>query len=308
MGNKMKMNLQMFASRDFPEVGLQTQASLGNFLEKSIDYTHRFSTDLTGFLDAIGITRQFPVQDGFKVTIYGEPNVDLKDGAVPEGEIIPLSKVTPVPVSEKEVILKKYRKAASAEAIQRYGLDQAINLTDEALIKEIQKGIRDDLFGSVQAGQAQENLNDTNGMQGALATAWGTLQTVFDDDAVRVVVFSHPMDVAQAVADKEITLETQFGLNYYTAATGTVVFASTQVTQGSIYATAPENLQVAFVPSNGEAGQAFGLVSDDTGFMGMKHFVHNESATQQTLIMSGVLIFPERIDGVIQVPLTNLVG
>lgn len=306
MKNKMKMNLQYFATRDFPEPNLQTQSSLGNFLEKSIDYTHRFSDDLTGFLDALGITRQFPVQEGFKITVYGKPNVDLKDGVVAEGDIIPLSKVTPVPVDEKKIILKKYRKATSAEAIQRYGMDQAVNITDEALIKEIQKGIRDDLFGTVQAGQAQENLKD--GMQGALATAWGALQTVFDDDAVRVVAFSHPMDVAQAVADKEITLETQFGLNYYTAATGTVVFASTQVARGSIYATAPENLQVAYVASNSEVGQAFGLTSDDTGFIGMKHFVHNESATQQTLVMSGVLIFPERIDGVVQIPLTNLEG
>lgn len=306
--NLLGMNLQYFASQDFPEANLQTQTSLGNFVEKSVDYSYRFADELTGFLDALGITRQFAVQEGFKIKQYGKPEVDLKDGNVAEGEIIPLSKVTPKEVSEKEITLKKYRKATSAEAIQRFGLDQAVNITDEALVKEIQKGVRDNLFGMVQAGQATPNLNDANGLQGALATAWGALNTVFDDDAVRVVAFSNPMDVAQALADKEITLETQFGLNYYTSATGTVVFSTTQVAVGSIYATAPENLQVAFIPANGEAGRAFGLTADSTGFMGMKHFLHDESATQQTLIMSGILIFPERVDGVVKVPLVNLEG
>lgn len=294
------------ATQNFPEANLQTQASLGNFIEKSIDYSNRFADELTGFAEALGITRPFAVQEGFKIQLYTKPEVDLADGDVAEGDIIPLSKVTPQPHSEKEIILKKYRKATSAEAIQRYGIDQAINLTDDALVSEIQKGIRDDLFAMVQAGQETENLSD--GLQGALASAWGAVQVAFEDDVTGTVVFAHPLDVAETIANKELTLETRFGLNYYTDATGTTVFTSTQVERGSIYATAPDNLQIAYIPANGEYGRAFGLVSDSTGYLGMKHFVHDESATQQTLVMSGVLMFPERVDGVIKVPLTGTSG
>ena len=289
------------ATQNFPEANLQTQAVLGNFIEKSVDYSNRFADELTGFAEALGITRPFAVQEGFKIQLYTKPEVDLADGDVAEGDIIPLSKVTPQPHSEKEITLKKYRKATSAEAIQRYGIDQAINLTDDALVGEIQKGIRDDLFAMVQAGQETENLSD--GLQGALASAWGAVQVAFEDDVTGTVVFAHPLDVAETIANKELTLETRFGLNYYTDATGTTVFTSTQVERGSIYATAPENLQIAYIPANGEYGRAFGLVSDSTGYLGMKHFVHDESATQQTLVMSGVLMFPERVDGVIKVPL-----
>lgn len=289
------------ATQNFPEANLQTQAVLGNFIEKSVDYSNRFADELTGFAEALGVTRPFAVQEGFKIQLYTKPEVDLADGDVAEGDIIPLSKVTPQPHSEKEIKLKKYRKATSAEAIQRYGIDQAINLTDDALVGEIQKGIRDDLFAMVQAGQETENLSD--GLQGALASAWGAVQVAFEDDVTGTVVFAHPLDVAETIANKELTLETRFGLNYYTDATGTTVFTSTQVERGSIYATAPENLQIAYIPANGEYGRAFGLVSDSTGYLGMKHFVHDESATQQTLVMSGVLMFPERVDGVIKVPL-----
>lgn len=290
------------AAQNFPEANLQTQAVLDKFIEKSIDYTTNFSSELTGFAQALGITRPFAVQDGFKIKMYTKPDVELADGNVAEGDIIPLSKVTPKPHSEKEITLKKYRKATSAEAIQRYGLDQAINLTDEALIAEIQKGVRDDLFTMVQAGQETDNLS--TGLQGALASAWGAVQVAFEDDTVGTIVFAHPLDVAETIANKSLTLENRFGLNYYTDATGTTVFTSTQVARGSIYATAPSNLQIAFIPANSDLGQSFNLTADSTGFLGMKHFVHDSTMTHQTLVASGILMFPERVDGVIKVPLT----
>lgn len=291
------------ASKNYPETNLQTVPSLDKFQEKSIDYTYRFTESLTDFQNAIGVSRSMPVQEGMTIKLYGKPEVDLADGNVAEGDLIPLSSVTPQEVSTKEINLKKYRKATSGEAIQRYGLDAAINLTDDALIKEVQKNIRTDLFSLVQSGEAQDNLNAGNGLQGALATAWGALQTIFEDDTVSVVVFAHPMDVAQAIADKELTLETAFGLNYYTSATGTIVFTTTQVEQGTIYSTASENLVVAYIPANSELGNSFALTSDETGYIGMKHFVENESMTHQTLLVSGVLMFPERLDGVVKVSL-----
>lgn len=291
------------ASKNYPETNLQTVPSLDKFQEKSIDYTYRFTESLTDFQNAIGVSRSMPVQEGMTIKLYGKPEVDLADGNVAEGDLIPLSSVTPQEVSTKEINLKKYRKATSGEAIQRYGLDAAINLTDDALIKEVQKNIRTDLFTLVQSGEAQDNLNAGNGLQGALATAWGALQTIFEDDTVSVVVFAHPMDVAQAIADKELTLETAFGLNYYTSATGTIVFTTTQVAQGTVYATASENLVVAYIPANSELGNSFALTSDETGYIGMKHFVENESMTHQTLLVSGVLMFPERLDGVVKVSL-----
>jgi hypothetical protein len=291
------------ASKNYPETNLQTVPSLDKFQEKSIDYTYRFTESLTDFQNAIGVSRSMPVQEGMTIKLYGKPEVDLADGNVAEGDLIPLSSVTPQEVSTKEINLKKYRKATSGEAIQRYGLDNAINLTDDALIKEVQKNIRTDLFTLVQSGEAQDNLNAGNGLQGALATAWGALQTIFEDDTVSVVVFAHPMDVAQAIADKELTLETAFGLNYYTSATGTIVFTTTQVAQGTVYATASENLVVAYIPANSELGNSFSLTSDETGYIGMKHFVENESMTHQTLLVSGVLMFPERLDGVVKVSL-----
>lgn len=300
----LKLNIQHFASQSFPEPNLQTVQNLDNFKAKSVDFVYRFQQDLVDLQKALGITRLMPVSSGMTIELLGKPEVTLADGNVAEGDLIPLSKVKPTVASTKKITLKKYRKATSAEAIQTYGTDKAVDITDAALIKEVQNNVRKDLFTLVQSGTAQTNLNQGNGLQGALATVWGNLQVIFEDDTVKPIVFAHPMDVAQAVADKKMTLENAFGLNYYTDLTGTIVFTSTQVTRGHVYGTAAENLVIAYIPAGtSDLGRQFGLTSDSTGFIGMKHFLHNETLTQQTLLVSGVLMFPERLDGVVKVPL-----
>lgn len=294
------------AQQNFPEANLQNRQNFSNLEPIAIDFTHRFGENFRSFIEALGITRQMPVSQGMHIKIYANPEVDLADGNVPEGELIPLSKVTPQVEDTKEITLKKYRKATSGESINTYGLNEAVNITDAALVRDVQKNIRDDLFGVIQAGQAVDNLN-VGTLQGALATAWGNLQTIFEDDAITTVAFAHPLDIANEIANKNLTLENQFGLNYYTTVTGTIVFATSQVEQGSVYATASENLVVAYInPSNSDLAQTFNLASDEFGYIGATHFLHHETLTQQSLFVSGVLIFPERIDGVIKVAIEDV--
>ena len=306
MVERLKLNLQHFANQEFPEQNLQTMESLDKFKEKSVDFTYRFEKSLKDFQQAIGVSNLMPVTEGMTIKLYNGMDVELADGDVAEGDLIPLSKVTPKVEETKEIKLKKYRKATSGEAIQKYGLDQAIDKTDAALVKEIQKNVRKELFTLIQSGSAQTNLNPANGLQGALATAWGSLQTVFEDDAIKTVVFANPIDIAQAVADKQMSLENAFGLQYYTDLTGTIVFSTTQVEKGTIYATAAENLVIAYIPAGtSELGRSFALTSDNTGFLGMTHFLHHETLTHQTLLVSGVLMFPERLDGVVKISLAK---
>src|SRR5690625_2476569 len=183
----LKLDIQFFAGRadNYPEPNTQMQDNFSELDAKSIDYAYRFGENFSKFIEALGITRQIPVQEGFTLTMYKAPVVDLKDGNVGEGELIPLSKVTPQPADTKTISLKKYRKVTTAEAIQKYGRDEAINMTDDALIKEVQKSIRDYLFDTIKThGTEQANLN-AGTLQGALASAWGALEVLFEDDAIR---------------------------------------------------------------------------------------------------------------------------
>lgn len=209
--------------------------------------------------------------------------------------------MTPKPAETKEITLKKYRKVTTAESIQKYGRDEAINRTDEELIKEVQKEVRDYLFDTIKThGTEQPNLN-AGTLQGALASAWGALEVLFEDDVITTVAFVNPMDVANEIANKEITLETQFGLRYYTDVTGTTVFLNNTIPQGEVHATAADNLQVAYISANSDLFDEFDMFTDEFGYIGVAHGKTLEILSVQTVLVSGVLIFPERLDGMVKI-------
>lgn len=298
----LKLNIRQFdRADDYPEPNTQMQDNFSELEAKSIDYAYKFGENFSKFIEALGITRQIPVQDGFTLTMYTAPDVELEDGDVGEGELIPLSKVTPKPAKTKEISLKKYRKVTTAEAIQRYGRDEAINNTDDALVKEVQKSVRDYLFDTVKEyGTNQDNLN-LGTLQGALASAWGSLEVLFEDDEITSVAFVNPMDVATEIANKDISLETQFGLRYYTDVTGTVVILNNTIPKGEVYATAADNLQVAYISADSEAYKEFNMFTDEFGYIAVAHGQQLETMSVQTVLASGVLIFPERLDGMVKV-------
>lgn len=303
---KLNMNLQYFARGDnYPEDNLQNTLSLEHLEAKAIDYTYRFGENFSKFIEALGITRQIPVQEGFTITMYNAPEVDLADGNVGEGELIPLSKVRPQPAETKVITLDKYRKVTTIEAIQKYGsADLAVNETDDALVRELQKGIRDDLFATIKHPQAAQQVNVAEGtLQGALATAWAALETLFEDDDISVVAFVNPWDIATEIGNKELTLENRFGLNYYTDVTGTIVFTSTRIDRGTVFATASENIQLAYISGNSAGYQAFNMVTDEFGYIGMVHDREINNLTIETVLASGILLFPERLDGIVKVDL-----
>ena len=296
----------MATSQTFPETNLTGKADLKNAI--TIDVTNTFKENLNKLIEMLGITRKISLTSGSTIKLYKGYNVTLGsgDGNVPEGEIIPLSKVAQVEAETKTVGLKKYRKATSGEAIALYGTDNAIANTDEALIRKIQKGIRTSLVTGIKKGtETQTALG--HGFQGALASAWGKLQTLFEDYGVEnAVVFANPLDIAKYVANAQVTTQTAFGLTYLVDFTGTVIISTTDITQGEIWATVPENIVFAYInPSQSDVAKAFGLASDETGYIGMTHFTDEQTLTYQTLVLSGIEIYAERLDGIVKVQLTE---
>ena len=173
----LRLDLQFFAENNLTVTGDLARV-------QSIDFVNRFEGNLSKLIEALGITRKLPLSEGMTIKTYTS-SVTLANGNVPEGDVIPLSKVTSVPGPSYEVALKKYRKAVSGEAIQRHGFDQAVNETDEKMLREIQKGIRSDFFTFLGTGTGLATATD---LQGAFAQAWGRVQTLFEDDSVQTIV------------------------------------------------------------------------------------------------------------------------
>lgn len=294
----------MATTQTFPEANLTGTADLKNAI--TIDVTNTFKENLNKLIEMLGVTRKISLTSGSTIKTYKGYTATLADGTVPEGEVIPLSKVTQVEAETKTVNLKKYRKATSGEAIALYGTDNAIANTDEALIRQIQKGIRTSLVTGIKTGTGTQTAFG-NGFQGALASAWGQLQVLFEDYGVEnAVVFANPLDIAEYVAKAQVTTQTAFGLTYLVDFTGTVIISTTDIAKGEIWATVPENIVFAYInPSQSDVAKAFGLAADETGYIGMTHFTDEQTLTYQTLVLSGIEIFAERLDGIVKVQITN---
>lgn len=226
----------------------------------------------------------------------------LQSGAVDEGEVIPLSQYETTKTPVGEITLKKWRKAVSAEAIKKSGYNASVVETDNALLRDVQAGIRSDLFSFLNGTITGSTAVTGNGLQEALANAWAQLQIKFEDDTAEAVYFVNPLDVAPYLAKANISTQTAFGMNYVEdfLGLGTVIMSS-RITQGEFVATAKENLIMYYLTMNGDIANAFELTADETGYIGIKSGYQNEARAQiESLVMSGIDILVEYAAGVIK--------
>lgn len=264
---------------------------------REIDFTYRFSESIKKLMEALGVTRKIPKQAGTVLKAYKATGT-LQDGNVAEGDLIPLSKYITQPVSFDEITLKKWRKATSAEAIVEKGYNQAVVMTTDAMLKDVQKGIRASFFSFLGTGTGVAK-GDT--FQATLAQSWGQLQVLFEDDDIQSVYFMNPLDVADYLATANISLQTAFGMTYVEnfLGLGTVIFNSS-VPKGKIYATAKDNLVLYYIPVNGaDLNEAFSFTSDKTGLIGIHEAPDYTNMTASDTVVSGIVLFAERLDGVV---------
>ena len=277
------------------ETNLITSADLAKARE--VDFTYTFNQSIKKLMEALGVTRRIAKQAGTVIKAYKATGT-LHDGNVAEGDLIPLSKYTTEPVNFEEITLKKWRKATSAEAIIEKGYSQAVTMTTDAMLKDVQKGIRKNFFDFLATGTGKATGST---FQATLAQAWGQLQVLFEDDEIAAVYFMNPLDVADYLATANISLQTAFGMTYVKdfLGLGTVIFNSS-VPKGKIYATAADNIVLYYIAVNGaDLGEAFNFTSDDTGLIGIHETPDYTNMTASDTVVSGIVLFAERIDGVV---------
>ena len=261
------------------------------------DFDLQFTGNLQKLTEALGVTRKIAVQEGATLKMLKVTGT-LESGTVAEGELIPLSKYETEEVPVGEVKLNKWRKGTTAEAILKGGYDQAVGATTDKMVKDIQKTIRGDLFKFMATGTGTATGAT---LQAALANGWGKLAVLFEDDAVETVYFLNPMDVSDYLGTAQVEMQTLFGMNYIKNFLGLGdVFLNSNVPAGKYYATAKENIVLYYVNVGaGDIKSAFGLTTDETGYIGINEYPDKATARVIDLVMSGVTFFPERKDGIV---------
>lgn len=279
---------------------------------KSIDFANKMGDRLNKLFEALGVTNKIPMSVGSALKQYRFNVIDSEapNGDVAEGDIIPLTKVERELVNITELEFRKFRKSTSAEAIQSHGYDLAINRTDAELIRYVQKKFRTDFFETIEG--AVNNADRTNNealsaknLQGALSRGRANLSVLLDDE-VTPIALVNPNDVAGHLADGFINSNgSQFGLNLLTPYVGVQVIEFADVPQGTVYMTTAENLNVAYANPQGELGRAFNFATDQTGFVGVLHDIQSNRLTADTVFASAISMFPENVDAVIAVEITD---
>lgn len=283
-----KLNLQLFA-----EENLTTDLAP----EISIDHVSKFEGNIKELQKVLGVTEMVPMSEGTVVKIYKLNQVNTPAQVAP-GEVIPLTQFDRKVDRTIELELKFYRKETTAKAIQTSGKEIAINTTDERLVSNIQKQIKKDFFDALAAGTGTASGTD---LQDTLSDIWGELQEVYEDEDASPIFFINPKDVSAYLGKAQVEMQQAFGFTYIETflGLGTAVI-SPKVAKGKPIGTAKENLHGVFSPaSSGDAGASLGLKADETGFVGMTHYIAHDKGNVGTLAMSGVRFYPELLDGVV---------
>ncbi len=273
---------------------------------REVDFVSQFThTSLNKLIEVLGVTRKIPMMEGTTMYMYSTSGT-LQSGAVAEGEIIPLSKYEQTKTAVGEITLNKWRKAVTAEAIKKSGLTTALNETDTALLRDVQKGIRTSFFSFLNGTITGSTAATGVGLQAALAAAWGQLQVKFEDDTAQAVYFVNPQDIADYLGSANISIQTVFGMNYIEnfLGLGTVIMSS-QITKGTFVATAKENIVMYYLTMSGDVANAFKLTTDETGYVGINSgYQNNERAQIESLVMDGIQFLVDYAAGVVKGTIT----
>lgn len=279
------------------ETNLITKTVLSDAQVREQEFALLFEDDLRKLTEALGVTRKIAKQAGYKLKTYKATGT-LASGVVAEGETIPLSAYKIEKIDYADLTLKKWRKATSAEAIAEYGYNQAVTMTTDRMAKDIAKGIRTSFFAQLANGTG---VATGNSLQKVLANAWGQLQILFEDTDSTPVYFVNPLDVADYLGSANITTQQAFGMSYIEDFLGLgTVFMNSSVPQGSVYATARDNVVMYYIAVNGaDLGNVFEFTADASGYVGIHEHADYDNMTASDTAVSGVTFFAEKLDGIV---------
>ena len=266
----------------------------------SVDHNQRLVEGIQTLQEILGVTEMQEMPAGTQIKLYKVTQVNTPS-QVGEGEDIPLTEIKRELASTIELSLKKYRKATTAEAIQKSGRDVALNMTDEKLLKSVQKDIKSAFFSAVQPVSGTTAADAGSTTQEALANIWAKAAVKFEDEDVEMIYFIHPNDVASYLASAAISVQNKFGFKYVEDFLGLgSAFITPSVTENAPFGVPKENLNGAFAPIGGDVAAEFGLTSDATGLVGTTHSANKTNASIETLIMSNVVFYVEDLSAIIK--------
>lgn len=271
---------------------------------REIDFVTRFERNWEHLREILGIMRPIKKQPGAVLkSKYAEGT--LESGNVGEGEEIPYSKFTVKEKDYAEMTIEKYAKAVSIEAIKDHGYENAVQMTDDEFLFQLQTDVTSRFYKYLNTGTLTSNEKS---FKMALAMAKGRVVNKFKQmhrNATGVVGFVNVLDVYEYLGDAEITVQNQFGFQYIKDFMGfntIFLLAEGEIARGKVIATPVENIVMYYIDPNesdfAKAGLVYTTGAGETNLIGFHTQGNYNTAVSEAFAIMGFVLFAEYIDAI----------
>lgn len=270
---------------------------------REIDFVTRFERNWEHLREILGIMRPIKKTPGAVLkSKYAEGT--LQDGNVKEGEEIPYSKFTVKEKPYAEMSIEKYAKAVSIEAIKDHGYENAVQMTDDEFLFQLQTNVTGRFYDYLKTGTLTSTETT---FQMALAMAKGRVENKFKQmhrNVTGVVGFVNILDVYEYLGAAEITIQNQFGFQYMKDFMGfntIFLLSDSEIPRGQVIATPVENIVLYYVDPNESDFARAGLVytvSGETNLIGFHTQGNYHTAVSEAFAVMGLTLFAEYIDAI----------
>ena len=270
---------------------------------REIDFVTRFERNWEHLREILGIMRPIKKTPGAVLkSKYAEGT--LQDGNVKEGEEIPYSNFTVKEKPYAEMSIEKYAKAVSIEAIKDHGYENAVQMTDDEFLFQLQTNVTGRFYDYLKTGTLTSTETT---FQMALAMAKGRVENKFKQmhrNVTGVVGFVNILDVYEYLGAAEITIQNQFGFQYMKDFMGfntIFLLSDSEIPRGQVIATPVENIVLYYVDPNESDFARAGLVytvSGETNLIGFHTQGNYHTAVSEAFAVMGLTLFAEYIDAI----------
>lgn len=270
---------------------------------REIDFVTRFERNWEHLREILGIMRPIKKTPGAVLkSKYAEGT--LQNGNVGEGEEIPYSKFVVKEKPYAEMTIEKYAKAVSIEAIKDHGYENAVQMTDDEFLFQLQTNVTERFYNYLKTGTL--SFTETT-FQMALAMAKGRVENKFKQmhrNVTGVVGFVNILDVYEYIGAAEISIQNQFGFQYVKDFLGfktIFLLSDSEIPRGTVIATPVENIVLYYVDPNESDFARAGLVytvSGETNLIGFHTQGNYHTAVSEAFAIMGLTLFAEYIDSI----------
>lgn len=278
---------------------------------REMDFVTRFNDNWDALRNIMGIMRPIRKAPGSQLISY-TADVTLEDGDVGAGEVIPYSKTTITQATKDDLTIKKYAKAVPIEDVDKYGAEIAVEKSDDAFLTKLQNVVLGDFYTFLNTG----TLTGTAATwQAALAKAQGEVLNKFSTmakDVTTVVGFANILDAYDYLGAADITVQTQFGLNYIKDFMGystlfllpATISGNTGIARNTVIATPVENIDLYYADPGDSEFARLGLnytTQGETNLIGFHAQGNYTTAVGEAFAIMGMKLWAEYLDGIAKI-------